>query len=50
MMSINKGAFTITRWCKVCNKQKPIRGSTTYPKFICADCKKRKEVKDEHGK
>jgi hypothetical protein len=42
-MSIKKELFVITRICKICKKQKPLRGSTTYPKFMCAECKKLKK-------
>jgi hypothetical protein len=38
-MSISKSLFDITRRCTVCGKQKSMLGSTTYPKFICKDCK-----------
>jgi hypothetical protein len=46
-MGLNRGAFGITRRCKVCKVQKPIRGSTTYPKFMCADCKKLRQEENK---
>ena len=41
-MSIDKRLFVMTRFCTNCRGPKPIRGSKTYPKFVCADCIKAK--------
>lgn len=33
---------TFTRRCSKCGAFKPVRGSTTNPKFICKDCKEKR--------
>ena len=37
MMSV----LRYTRTCTRCRRSKPIRGSLTSPRFVCADCRKR---------
>jgi hypothetical protein len=44
-VSIAKELFIIHRLCTQCKQRKGILGSKTYPRFVCADCVKRKEAK-----
>lgn len=46
-MSISQWGYQITRFCSVCKKQKGIRGSKTFPRFVCAECVERRKKKDE---